>query len=123
MLPGLRFIFAAIVLFISVLVFGFGATALLSNAREEFASAPAWQPPPETRFAQRNAPAKPVLALLRVNDAPKVTASAPPADQPAPESESAEPDPAPVAAAPVLAVPAAEPQLATITPEPVPSTP
>src|SRR6185437_5791077 len=98
MLPGLRFIFAAIVLFISVLVFGFGAAALLSTTREEFASAPAWQPPPETRFAQKNAPAKPVLAVLRVNDAPKVTPTAPPADQPSPKAESPAPDPAPLAA-------------------------
>src|SRR6185437_13175230 len=121
MLPGLRFIFAAIVLFMSVLVFGFGATALLSTAREEFASTPAWQPLPETRFAQKNTPAKPVLAMLRVNDAPKVKPSAPPADQPAPKTESPAPDPAPIAAAPVVVAPVAEQQVTTATPEPVPS--
>ena len=74
MLPGFRFLFGAIVLSMSVLVFGFGAAALLRTAHEEFASAPAWRPAPETRFAQSqdNAQAtQPVLALLRIDDAPK----------------------------------------------------
>jgi hypothetical protein len=81
MLPGFRFLFAAIVLSMSVLVFGFGAAALLRTAHEEFASTPSWQPAPETRFAQ-NRPAassapqpgsQPVLAMLRVDDPPKET--------------------------------------------------
>ena len=81
MLPGFRFLFAAIVLSMSVLVFGLGAAALLRTAHEEFASTPSWQPAPETRFAQ-NRPAaspaaqpgsQPVLALLRVDDPPKET--------------------------------------------------
>lgn len=74
MLPGFRFLFGAIVLSMSVLVFGFGAAALLRTAHEEFASAPAWRPAPETRFTQSqdNAQAsQPVLALLRIDDAPK----------------------------------------------------
>src|ERR1700761_7144477 len=118
MLPGLRFIFAAIVLFMSILVFGFGATALLSTAREEFTSAPAWQPLPETRFAQQTSPAKPVLAMLRVNDPPKATPAAQPADQSPPQAELPKSNPAPVAPAP-----AAEQQVATAVPEPAPSTP
>ena len=80
MLPGFRFLFGAIVLSMSVLVFGFGAAALLRTAHEEFASAPAWRPAPETRFAQsqENAQAtQPVLALLRIDDAPKDTAKDP----------------------------------------------
>ena len=44
MLPGFRFLFAAIVLSMSVLVFGLGAAALLRAAHEEFASsAPLWR--------------------------------------------------------------------------------
>ena len=118
MLPGLRFIFAAIVLFMSILVFGFGATALLSTAREEFTSAPAWQPLPETRFAQQTSPAKPVLAMLRVNDPPKATPPVQPADQSPAQAELPKSNPAPVAPAP-----AAEQQLATAAPETAPSTP
>jgi hypothetical protein len=75
MLPGFRFLFAAVVLSMSILVFGFGAAALLRTAHEEFANTPSWQPAPETRFAQTPAapqPAtQPVLAMLRVDDPPK----------------------------------------------------
>jgi hypothetical protein len=74
MLPGFRFLLGAIVLSMSVLVFGFGAAALLRTAHEEFASAPAWRPAPETRFAQsqdNTQATQPVLALLRIDDAPK----------------------------------------------------
>ncbi len=81
MLPGFRFLFAAIVLSVSIAVFGFGAAALFRSAHEEFANAPAWRPAPETRFAQADTPAPPtappVLAMLRVDDpakeAPKET--------------------------------------------------
>lgn len=65
MLPGFRFLFAAIVLSMSVLVFGLGAAALLRAAHEEFASTPSWHVPPETVFAQPTEATKPVLALLR----------------------------------------------------------
>jgi len=40
MLPGFRFLFAAIVMCMSVLVFGLGAAALLRTAHEDFASNP-----------------------------------------------------------------------------------
>ncbi len=79
MLPGFRFLFAAIVLSMSILVFGLGAAALLRAAHEEFASIPTWRAAPETIFAQPAEATRPVLALLRV-DAPvmeKATASAP----------------------------------------------
>jgi hypothetical protein len=59
MLPGFRFLFAAIVLSVSIAVFGFGAAALFHSAHEEFANAPAWRPAPETRFAQAEPPAQP----------------------------------------------------------------
>jgi hypothetical protein len=73
----------------SVLVFGFGAAALLRTAHEEFANTPSWQPAPETRFAQ-TPPApqpatQPVLAMLRVDDPPKdAPKQAANTDQPAP---------------------------------------
>jgi hypothetical protein len=64
MLPGFRFLFGAIVLSISMLIFGLGAAALLRAAHEEFASMPSRRPPPETMFAQQ-ADAGAVLAMLR----------------------------------------------------------
>jgi hypothetical protein len=63
MLPGFRFLLAAIVLSISMLIFGLGAAALLRAAHEEFASVPSRRAPPETMFAQRSD--GPVLAMLR----------------------------------------------------------
>ncbi len=66
MLPGFRFLFAAIVLSLSILVFGLGAAALLRAAHEEFASTPAWRGAPEMVFAQP-VETRPVLALLRVD--------------------------------------------------------
>jgi hypothetical protein len=64
MLPGFRFLFAATVLSISMLIFGLGAAALLRAAHEEFVSIPSRRPPPETMFAQRS-DTGPVLAMLR----------------------------------------------------------
>jgi hypothetical protein len=89
MLPGFRFLFAAVVLSMSILVFGLGAAALLRTAHEEFANTPSWQPAPETRFVQSAAaplPAtQPVLAMLRVDDPPKdASKQAADTDQPAP---------------------------------------
>ena len=52
MLPGFRFLFAAIVLSMSVLVFGLGAAALLRAAHEEFASNSSLRVAPEPKFAQ-----------------------------------------------------------------------
>jgi hypothetical protein len=80
MLPGLRFLFAAIVLSMSILVFGLGAAALLRTAHEEFASNPSWRAAPETTFAQPNDISRPVLTILSVE---------PPAAEPkAPETAS-----------------------------------
>jgi hypothetical protein len=81
MLPGLRFMFAAIVLSMSVLVLGLGAAALLRASHEEFASVPSWRPLPETTFAQpQNEAAKPVLAMLRAD---------PPVEEPKPSDNEA----------------------------------
>jgi hypothetical protein len=70
MLPGFRFLFAAILLSTSILVFGLGAAALLRAAHEEFASTPSWRAAPEPRFAQQNETPAAVLAVLRVEPAP-----------------------------------------------------
>src|SRR3984893_16201735 len=118
MLPGFRFLFAAIMLALSILIFGLGAAALLRAAHEEVAINPSWRATPETTFAQqpeatrreatrpdaaRPDAARPVLAMLRV-DAPVVekssdvpAAAAPlapaePAEQAAPLSTPAEPE-------------------------------
>jgi hypothetical protein len=91
MLPGFRFLFTAILLSISILVFGLGAAALLRAAHEEFASNPTWRAPPETRFAEQSEPSRPVLAALVVEppqaeqtpiDAPEAPAAiaSPPAE-------------------------------------------
>jgi hypothetical protein len=69
MLPGFRFLFAAILLSMSILVFGLGAAALLRAAHEEFASNPSWRAGPETMFAQQAEATRPVLAMLRVEPA------------------------------------------------------
>src|SRR5229473_2677696 len=107
MLPGFRFLLTAIVLSLSILVFGLGAAALLRAAHEEFASNPSWHAAPETTFAQQGEAtretARPVLALLRVDtpavDTPKIEtpsadvplASASPAGQAAISSAPVEP--------------------------------
>jgi len=67
MLPGFRFLFAAIVLSMSMLVFGLGAAALLRAAHDEVASNPSWRAAPETRFAQPSEATGPVLAMLRAD--------------------------------------------------------
>ena len=92
MLPSFRFLFAAIVFSMSILVFGLGAAALLRTAHEEFASNPFWHGAPEKTFPQ---PSEPVLALLRVeplpepDDVPSVAAPVEPAAVP---SVAAEPE-------------------------------
>jgi hypothetical protein len=69
MLPGFRFLFAAIILSMSILVFGLGAAALLRAAHEEVSSNPSWRAAPETMFAQQADTTRPVLAMLRVEPA------------------------------------------------------
>ena len=67
MLPGFRFLFTAIVLSMSVLIFGLGAAALLRAAHEEFANLPSRRATPEPMFARLNDDQPPTLALLRVD--------------------------------------------------------
>src|ERR1700720_688472 len=104
MLPGFRFLFAAIVLSMSILVFGLGAAALLRAAHEEFASNPSWHASPEPVFAQRNetqgpVSQAPVLAMLHIEPPAadektpdQVAAATTPAEQPATSAIPAEPE-------------------------------
>jgi hypothetical protein len=106
MLPGLRFLFAAIALSMSILVFGLGAAALLRAAHEEVASSPSWRVTPETQFAQQNEATRPVLAMLRLE---------PSAEQKAPEPVAAVDAPAEPAA--IATMPAEPERIAALKPE------
>jgi hypothetical protein len=97
MLPGFRFVLAAIVLSLSVLVFGLGAAALLRAAHEQFASIPSRRVPPEPVFVQHNEP--PTLALLRVEPpvaekAPDMTAAVAIPETEAPTAQTSDATPA-----------------------------
>lgn len=88
MLPGIRFLLAAILLSISVVVFGLGAAALLRAAHEDFASNPSWRVTPETRFAQNETP---TLALLSVETPPPAARPADVPDSVAPQMSAMAP--------------------------------
>jgi hypothetical protein len=106
MLPGFRFLFTAIVLSMSVLIFGLGAAALLRAAHEEFANLPSRRVTPEPRFARLNDGPPPTLALLRVDPpvaekpaesvpaaaVPEATIDAPPPAGQTPDARPAEPE-------------------------------
>ena len=105
MLPGFRFLFAAIVLSMSILVFGLGAAALLRAAHEQFASTPpAWRSTPETMFAQQTEATKPVLALLRVDTPIEPPIASTPADTETMAALTPENSSPPEAAKPEIAV-------------------
>src|SRR5262245_35960654 len=87
MLPDFRFLFAAIILCVSILVFGLGAAALLRAAHEEFASKPSWRGAPEATFTQQ-IDTRPVLAFVRLEPRPPVEA------KPAEIAAAAVPEPA-----------------------------
>jgi hypothetical protein len=78
MLPGFRFLFTAIVLTMSILVFGLGAAALLRAAHEQFANLTTRRVPPERMFARQND--IPTLALLRVEPLAEKAPDAAPAN-------------------------------------------
>ncbi|TMJ81335.1 MAG: hypothetical protein E6G79_16225 [Alphaproteobacteria bacterium] len=104
MLPGFRFLLAAIVLSTSILIFGLGAAALLRAAHEQFAGTPYLRASPEATFTQQAEGLRPVLSLLRAEpsrsdkaaDASSVNVSAIPAevalDIAAPEQAPAKPE-------------------------------
>ena len=106
MLPGFRFLFTAIILSMSILIFGLGAAALLRAAHEEFANLPSRRATPEPMFARRYDDPPPTLALLRID--PPV-AEKPAENVPAAAVPEAAPDiPAPAGQAPDA--PPAEPE-------------
>lgn len=115
MLPGIRFVCAAVVLAVSLVIFGMGAAALLRSAHEEFASLPNRRPPPTTVFSRQPETA-PTLAMLRLEPhAAEVTepAATPVAQisEPAPvERAEAEVTPAPEAIITAAVTPAPEPE-------------
>lgn len=80
MLPGFRFLLAAILLSTSVLVFGLGAASLLRASHEQYVSNPSWRNgPQEQMFAQASEPAQPVLATLRAEPVAPIADEATPA--------------------------------------------
>ncbi|WP_228749981.1 hypothetical protein [Bradyrhizobium sp. BR 10261] len=80
MLPGFRFLLAAILLSTSILVFGLGAAALVRASHEQYVSNPSWRNgPQEQMFAQASEPAQPVLAALRIEPAAPAANDAAPA--------------------------------------------
>jgi hypothetical protein len=79
MLPGLRFLFAAVVLSLSMLVFGLGAAALLRASHDRFVSTSKIRSAPPPLLAQHSEPGTPTLSLLRVE----------------PQTNAAEPAPSP----------------------------
>jgi cytoskeletal protein RodZ len=89
MLPGFRFLFAAMVLSMSVLIFGLGAAALLRATHEEFASITSRRPPPEIVFAQQG-DVRPTLAILRVEPSAAAEMAAKPASNNAPATAPVE---------------------------------
>ena len=112
MLPGFRFLFTAIVLTMSILIFGLGAAALLRAAHEEFANLPSRRAPPQPMFARQNDDAPPMLALLRVDP--------PVAEKPAENVPAAVPAATADIAAPAGQAPAEPEKLAALTPaEPI----
>ncbi|MDB5628503.1 MAG: hypothetical protein JWQ51_843 [Tardiphaga sp.] len=65
MLPGFRFLFAATLLTLSMIIFGLGAAALLRASHERFASLPNRPPPPPPLTKLADA-AMPTLSMLRI---------------------------------------------------------
>ncbi|CAL79411.1 conserved hypothetical protein [Bradyrhizobium sp. ORS 278] len=119
MLPGFRFLVAAIVCSISLTIFGMGAAALLRAAHEQFASNSSWRSTQASGFTTFLPPAEPapVLAVLRVEPSPTQPtlpvepppAAASPAEQPSaanvPTPVAETPEITPVAEAPALPTP------------------
>lgn len=89
MLPGFRSLFVAVVLAVSMLIFGLGAAALLRATHEEFASLPLKQTP-EVTFGSKET--EPALAVLQV-DTPAAEPATPESSQAeAQNTETASPD-------------------------------
>lgn len=116
MLPGIRFVCAAVVLAVSLVIFGIGAAALLRSAHEEFASLPNRRPPPATVFSRQPETA-PTLAMLRLE--PHASEVTEPAAAPVAQVS----EPAPVEQTEAEAPLASEAITAAVTPAPEPEKP
>lgn len=117
MLPGIRILFAIVLLSVSVLIFGLGAAAFLRSAHENIASAPLWRPI-ETPMTARVDIAQPTLAMLRVEPEPQPLTAAPATPAPVEKVEPVLPAAAAEAAAvtPAPEVPNPTPAQVTATP-------
>lgn len=82
MLPGFRFLFATVVLAVSVLVFGLGAAALLRAAHEEFVNLPSWRLAQQPVLAPQFEMSGPTLAMLRI----EALSAKPTLDKPRPQA-------------------------------------
>lgn len=121
MLPGFRFLLAAILLSASILVFGLGAASLLRASHEQYVSNPSWRNGPQEQvFAQAPEPAQPVLAALRVEPAANEAAPVVPEQVPSIGLPAVETDPEQMAAvtleAKAQSEPQPEPEVAAIAP-------
>jgi hypothetical protein len=126
MLPGFRFLFAAIMLSMSLLIFGLGAAALFRAAHESFASNSSWRATPDVAFAQRPDATLPVLATLRIDPLTEKPAVTPQVVVAPAEPTEAITEPATndqVAALPNLDIPPAEIAAETPTPAPIAENP
>nr|WP_315811684.1 hypothetical protein [Bradyrhizobium sp. SZCCHNR2028] len=123
MLPGFRFLVAAIVCSISLTIFGMGAAALLRAAHEQFASNASWRTTQASGFTTFLPPAEPtpVLAVLRVDSIPTPPVTPPPVVADAAPATSEQPS-APSTAAPLTEAPEVTP-VAVATDLPTPSLP
>jgi hypothetical protein len=125
MLPGFRFLLAAILVSTSILVFGLGATSLLRATHEQYVSNPSWRNGPQEQvFAQSPEPAQPVLAALRVEQVVPITHEATPAipeQVPSIGQPAVETGPEQMAAVtlPVTAQPEPKPELLVVAIAPV----
>ena len=132
MLPGLRFLFVAIVMSVSMMIFGLGAAALLHSAQQEVASLPTRHVQPEAVFSQQSEATTPTLAMLSLDarepsagrPAVAVTASSIPPREPSPSVSietnpvTAEPD---KPAAPTTALPSEQKSVSSDTPAKTPA--
>jgi hypothetical protein len=113
MLPGFRFLLTAIVLSMSVLIFGLGAAALLRSAHEEFVNLPTRRATPEPMFARLRDDPAPTLALLRIDpvaEQPENVPAAVPAAEPDISAQAGQaPETSPAEAEKLAALTSAEP--------------
>jgi hypothetical protein len=124
MLPGFRFLSVAVVLAVSMLIFGLGAAALLRATHEEFASLPLKQMP-EVTFGSPREAEQPMLAVLQV-DPPNADPAEPKPDQVAaqnPPLATTDPQPKLTSIAAILAHDATSAAASSVTPatSPAPS--